>query len=237
MTSRATSALGGAIAFTAFAAMLVYGFVAFRADVLREADRLAASEKAEDLPRAIEKYDEVIERAARAYEGKARAHLRLAEALLARDLLGAAEVELRKVLELRPTDAEAMLTLAAVVAHVSQADPARREEARRLYEAAARLAPDRAEPLYGLGMLEEADENLRAARRAYEEAIRRDPSYAPAHAALGRLAYREGDPLRAYSHYQKAAASEPAATPRRAEILKTLSRLAEELGLTDEAQK
>jgi stage II sporulation protein D len=94
------------------------------------------------------------------------------------------------------------------------------QEAERIFTAAAGLAPDAPDVLFGLGRVLFAAGKLREARDAFERAAALDPGFSGNFVYLGRIAHEKNDSSEAVSAYRIALRIDP----QQAELLYWLGR-------------
>ena len=120
-------------------------------------------------------------------------------ALVARDELKQAEVELKRGLEGLPNDADASLALARVYARTDRA-----EDAFEAYRNAASREPSSSRALVEAGSYALTLQRSTLAQGFLEKAVERTPNSAPAQARLADAHLARGDKGKAKQHYQLA---------------------------------
>ncbi|MHC5022512.1 MAG: tetratricopeptide repeat protein [Planctomycetota bacterium] len=132
----------------------------------------------------------------------AQRSLRLADRLLANEMVMMAEEKYREAIELDATCVEAHVRLGALLRREGRLD-----EAESLFSTALALEPDSLEAMCGLahvGALKGGDALNRAADVA-REVVRRDPAHAQGHYVLGLIHQQRGEHEQAAAQFRDAA--------------------------------
>jgi len=111
---------------------------------------------------------------------------------------------LRREVQERPEDPEALRRLALALSSIGSSD-----EAVQHAERAVALAPDDERVLFSLGIVYSAARRLKDADEAYERVLKLDPQDARAMNNRGNVALRRGDEAGAIAWYRRAVEAEP----------------------------